>query len=192
MIMTSNKVNEISVQSQSWLLSLGYLRPPADERRNACVVEETKKPRKKREADRSKMLVRSRQGKKLRRGIFALLRQGIDDQVQVYDLLFYRGFIKPQIPGKRGIGISKQEFLRYLAQAMVHLKVPKKTKSYLIIEKYAAGKKVGEIAKELSTSRAFVRLRLIEAGLIEKLPQKVAKINPHAWSKSGIKSAPKN
>ncbi|AEJ01225.1 hypothetical protein Nit79A3_1393 [Nitrosomonas sp. Is79A3] len=190
--MTSNQVNEISVQSQSWMVSLGCLRPPADERRNACVVEETKKPRKKREADRSKMLVKSRPGKKLRRGIFALLRKGIDDQVQVYDLLFYRGFIKPPIPGKRGSGISKLEFCMYLSQAMVKLGVPRKTKGFLFVSMYKEGKDVGQIAKELSTSRAFVRLRLIEAGLIEKLPQKVAKINPPAWSKSGIISAPKN
>ena len=150
------------------------------------------KPIKKREADKSKMLVKGRIGKKLHRGIFALLKAGMDDQDQIYDLLVYRGFINKAIPGKRGTGMSEREFCRYLSQAMVHLRIPKKTKGYLIVAMHEAGKNVGQIAKELYTRRCYVRLRLIEAGLIEKLPKKVAKNTPPAWSKHGIKSSRKN
>lgn len=172
----------------SWLVSFGKLNPPPDSRRLAAVeIQEIKKPRKPSQSGKNKMTVKSREGKKLRRGIFALLRKGIEDQIQVYDFLVHRGFIKKREAGRRGSGISKNEFLRYLSQAMVHLRIPKKTIGYLAIKSHKEGKGIDEIAKELSTRRSYIRLILTNAGLIEKLPKKVAKITPPAWSKRGIK-----
>lgn len=173
--------------ANSWLVSFGHSKPPEDVRRLIVVAPEPEIKKQRKPAGRSsKMTVKSKEGKKLRRGIYAMLRAGFDKHEEIYDYLLLRGFVNAKAK-RNDNGIAHREFMCYLNDARVYLVIPKKTKRYLVIELCKAGKDVGEIRKELNVPRSYIRTILIEAGLIEKMPRCGQKNIPPAWSKCGIK-----
>lgn len=170
----------------SWMISLWQMAPPEDARRLKIAEPEPEEKKQRKPTTRmNKTLVKSREGKKLRRGIYAMLRAGFDKHNEIYSVLLSRGFVNEKAK-RNDNGIAYREFLCYLNDARAYLRIPKKTRRYLVIELCKSGKDVGEIKAELGVPRSYIRTILIESGLIEKMPRCNQKNIPPSWSKEGL------
>lgn len=169
----------------SWMISFGHMEPPEDSRRMKVIEPEQEEKKQRKPATRmSKTLVKSHEGKKLRRGIYAMLRAGFDKHNEIYSVLLSRGFVNEKAK-RNDNGIAYREFLCYLNDARAYLRIPKKTRRYLVIELCKSGKDVVEIKDALGVPRSYIRTILIEAGLIEKMQQCNRKNVRPAWSMEG-------